>query len=347
MDQRDPLAGKLPITLITGFLGSGKTTLISKLLRHPGMNRAAVIINEVGEIGIDHDLVATVSENMSLLANGCICCSVRTDLQDSLRELFNSRRAGHIPDFDRVIIETTGLADPAPVVQTLVSDTLINAHFRLDGLATLIDAYHGHDLLSRQPEAVKQVAMADRIFITKTDLASPGPLQELRDELRALNPQADQHTVVQGDLDPALLTGLGLHSARSCEHTLSFLGESLQEKNLDGQGSHGKYLGSRPSNHDPAIRTLSLRFSQPFKWPGFSSAMELLTTLRGPDMLRVKGIVNVEGHPVVVQGVQHIFSPPVELDQWPSQDRDTRLVFITRNIAPETIRHLLSAVTSL
>ncbi|MEY2660654.1 MAG: hypothetical protein RLZZ123_1826, partial [Pseudomonadota bacterium] len=154
MDQRDPLAGKLPITLITGFLGSGKTTLISKLLRHPGMNRAAVIINEVGEIGIDHDLVATVSENMSLLANGCICCSVRTDLQDSLRELFNSRRAGHIPDFDRVIIETTGLADPAPVVQTLVSDTLINAHFRLDGLATLIDAYHGHDLLSRQPEAV-------------------------------------------------------------------------------------------------------------------------------------------------------------------------------------------------
>ncbi|MEY2659198.1 MAG: hypothetical protein RLZZ123_370, partial [Pseudomonadota bacterium] len=226
-------------------------------------------------------------------------------------------------------------------------DTLINAHFRLDGLATLIDAYHGHDLLSRQPEAVKQVAMADRIFITKTDLVSPGPLQALRDELRALNPQADQHTVVQGDLDPALLTGLGLHSARSCEHTLSFLGESLQEKNLDGQGSHGKYLGSRPSNHDPAIRTLSLRFSQPFKWPGFSSAMELLTTLRGPDMLRVKGIVNVEGHPVVVQGVQHIFSPPVELDQWPSQDRDTRLVFITRNIAPETIRNLLSAVTSL
>ena len=347
MDQRDPLAGKLPITLITGFLGSGKTTLISKLLRHPGMNRAAVIINEVGEIGIDHDLVATVSENMSLLANGCICCSVRTDLQDSLRELFNSRRAGQIPDFDRVIIETTGLADPAPVVQTLVSDTLINAHFRLDGLATLIDAYHGHDLLSRQPEAVKQVAMADRIFITKTDLASPGPLQALRDELRALNPQADQHTVVQGDLDPALLTGLGLHSARAGEHTLSFLGESLQEKNPDGQGSQGKYLGARPSNHDPAIRTLSLRFTQPFKWPGFSSAMELLTTLRGPDMLRVKGIVNVEGHPVVVQGVQHIFSPPVELDQWPSQDRDTRLVFITRNIAPETIRHLLSAVTSL
>lgn len=347
MDQRDPLAGKLPITLVTGFLGSGKTTLISKLLRHPGMNRAAVIINEVGEIGIDHDLVSTVSENMSLLANGCICCSVRTDLQDSLRELFNSRRAGQIPEFDRVIIETTGLADPAPVVQTLVSDTLINTHFRLDGLATLVDAYHGHDLLARQPEAVKQAAMADRLFITKTDLVSPAQLRELADELRALNPQADQHTVVQGDLDPVLLTGLGLQNARAGEHTLSFLGESLKGVAAESGPSQGKYLGARPSNHDPAIRTLSLRFSQPFKWPGFSSAMELLTTLRGPDMLRVKGIVNVEGHPVVVQGVQHIFSPPVELDQWPSQDRDTRLVFITRNIAPETIRNLLSAVTSL
>jgi len=347
MAQRDPLAGKLPITLITGFLGSGKTTLISKLLRHPGMNRAAVIINEVGEIGIDHDLVSTVSENMSLLANGCICCSVRTDLQDSLRELFNSRRAGQIPEFDRVIIETTGLADPAPVVQTLVSDTLINAHFRLDGLVTLVDAYHGHDLLARQPEAVKQAAMADRLFITKTDLASPAQLRELGEELRALNPQADQHTVVQGELDPALLTGLGLQSARAGERTLSFLGESFKDPKTEADSSQGKYLGARPSNHDPAIRTLSLRFSQPFKWPGFSSAMELLTTLRGPDMLRVKGIVNVEGHPVVVQGVQHIFSPPVELDQWPSQDRDTRLVFITRNIAPETIRNLLSAVTSL
>jgi G3E family GTPase len=347
MAQLDPLAGKLPITLITGFLGSGKTTLISKLLRHPGMNRAAVIINEVGEIGIDHDLVSTVSENMSLLANGCICCSVRTDLQDSLRELFNSRRAGHIPEFDRVIIETTGLADPAPVVQTLVSDTLITAHFRLDGLVTLVDAFHGHDLLARQPEAVKQAAMADRIFITKTDLAGPEQVQTLRDELRALNPGADQHTVIQGDLDPALLTGLGLHSSRAGEHTLSFLGESLQATPSTEEANQGKYLGSRPSSHDPAIRTLSLRFSQSFKWPGFSSAMELLTTLRGPDMLRVKGIVNVEGHPVVVQGVQHIFSPPVELDQWPSQDRDTRLVFITRNIAPETIRNLLSAVTSL
>jgi G3E family GTPase len=347
MSERDPLAAKLPITLVTGFLGSGKTTLISKLLRHPGMNRAAVIINEVGEIGIDHDLVANVNENMSLLANGCICCSVRTDLQDSLRQLFAERRAGQIPEFDRVIIETTGLADPAPVVQTLISDTMINAQYRLDGLATLVDAYHGHDLLARQPEAVKQAAMADRLFITKTDLVDEATLSALQDELRALNPQAEQYQVVQGDLDPSLLTGLGLHSIKVSDHTLSFLGESLRQSGEAEKGEGGKYLGARPSNHDPAIRTLSLRFQHPFKWTGFSSALELLTTLRGADMLRVKGIVNVEGHPVVVQGVQHIFSPPVELDRWPSQDRDTRLVFITRNIAPETIRNLLSAVTSL
>lgn len=347
MSERDPLAAKLPITLVTGFLGSGKTTLISSLLRHPAMNRAAVIINEMGEIGIDHDLVATVSENLSLLANGCICCSVRTDLQDSLRQLFSERRAGRIPEFDRVIIETTGMADPAPVVQTLLSDTMINAQYRLDGLATLVDAHHGHDLLARQPEAVKQVAMADRLFITKADLVDALALSNLQDELKALNPRADQHLVSHGHLDPALLTGMGLHSVRAGQQTLSFLGETLENPQSPGQLPVGKYLGRRPSTHDPAIRTLSLRFQQPFKWAGFSSAMELLTTLRGADLLRLKGIVNVEGHPVVVQGVQHIFSPPVELDRWPSPDRDTRLVFITRNMTPETIRNLLSAVTSL
>ena len=167
---RDPLAGKLPVTLITGFLGSGKTTLISKLVRHPDMNRVAVVINEIGEIGIDHDLVTMSSENISLLANGCICCTVRTDLQETLRELFNQRRAGLMADFDRVIVETTGMADPAPVVQTMVSDTLLEAQFRLDGVVTLVDAVNGAYSLEHQPEAGKQVALADRVLITKGDL---------------------------------------------------------------------------------------------------------------------------------------------------------------------------------
>jgi G3E family GTPase len=312
------------------------------------MNRAAVIINEVGEIGIDHDLVATVDEHTSLLANGCICCSVRTDLQESLRELFAQRRAGQIPNFDRVIIETTGLADPAPVVQTLVSDSMINAQYRLDGLATLVDAFHGLDLLTRQPEAVKQVAMADRLFISKSDLVEPPVQQALKEALRDLNPLATQHVLMHGEMDPQLLTGMGLHSAKAGQQTLSFLGENLSTSGSDSSlGETGKYLGARPSAHDPSIRTLSLRFQTPFQWTHFSAALELLTTLRGPDLLRLKGIVNVQGQPVVVQGVQHIFSPPVELSHWPSADRDSRLVFITRNISPDSLRHLLSSVTSL
>src|SRR5262249_53814775 len=166
MPGRDPLAGKLPVTLITGFLGSGKTTLLARLLRDPGMNRAAVIINELGEVGIDHELVAQSSESMTLLANGCLCCAVRTDLQETLRELFIRRRAGEVIDFDRVFVETTGLADPVPVLHTLQSDGLLGAQYRLDGVVTLVDAVNGMTTLERAPEAPRQVAVADRIVVT-------------------------------------------------------------------------------------------------------------------------------------------------------------------------------------
>ena len=337
---RDPLAGKLPVTLITGFLGSGKTTLVSKLVRHPDMNRVAVVINEVGEIGIDHDLVSMASENIALLANGCICCSVRTDLQETLRDLFARRRVGEVADFDRVIIETTGLADPAPVVQTLASDTLIAAHFRLDGVVTLVDAVNGAGQLQAHAEPAKQIALADRVFITKSDLATAAQVEELRQAVAEINPGAAVSLLVDGEVDPAQLTNLGLASARAGTATLRFLGEPLQ-----GEGSGGQArLGRRSPLHDASIRTLSMRFEEPFNWTSFSSALELLATLRGPDLLRVKGIVNVDGRPVVVQGVQHIFHPPVPLDRWPSDDRGTRLVFITRRIEADTIRALLQAV---
>ncbi len=336
--ERDPLAGKLPVTLITGFLGSGKTTLISRLLKHPEMNRVAVVINEIGEIGIDHDLVTMSSENVSLLANGCLCCTVRTDLQETLRELFGQRRAGQIADFDRVIVETTGLADPAPVIQTLVSDTMLAAQYRLDGVVTLVDAVNGLGQLERQPEANKQIALADRILVTKSDLSNPDAIATLREAIHAINPQADSRMVLMGAIEPSELTGLGLASARAGTGTLRFLGEALE-----GEGE--RYLAERKGGrHDPAISTLSLRFDASFTWEAFSATMELLTTLRGPDLLRVKGIVNVAGKPVVVQGVQHIFHPPVELDRWPSADTGTRLVFITRNIPVEAIRGLFKAV---
>jgi G3E family GTPase len=336
---RDALAGRIPITLITGFLGAGKTTLISRLVRHPDMNRVAVVINEVGEIGIDHDIVATASENIALLANGCICCSVRTDLQETLRELFGQRRKGQVADFDRVIIETTGLADPAPVVQTLASDTMLAAHYRLDGVVTLVDAVNGALQLAQHAEPSKQIALADRIFVTKSDLASPSQVQELQAAIEGINPGARISLVLDGAVEPRELMNLGLASARAGAQTLSFLGERLE-----GEGSEGERTLRRSPIHDSAIRTLSLRFERPFTWSAFSAALELLATLRGPDLLRVKGIVNVEGKPVVVQGVQHIFHDPVELDRWPSADTGTRLVFITRRIEEHTIRNLLQAV---
>jgi G3E family GTPase len=339
-DARDPLAGRIPVTLVTGFLGSGKTTMISRLVRHPSMARVAVVINELGEIGIDHDIVTMSSENIALLANGCICCSVRTDLQETLRDLFARRKVGEVADFDRVIIETTGLADPAPVVQTLSSDTLIAAQYRLDGLVTLVDAVNGASQLKNHAEPAKQIALADRVFLTKSDIASPQALEELKAAIEEINPGARVSLLVNGEVDPAQLTGLGLASAKAGPATLSFLGEPLQ-----GPGSQGeRRLGKRSALHDATIRTLSLRFDKPFTWAAFSSALELLATLRGPDLLRVKGIVNVEGAPVVVQGVQHIFHPPVTLDRWPSDDTGTRLVFITRRIEAHTIRNLLNAV---
>ena len=343
--ERDALAGKLPVTLITGFLGSGKTTLISRLLKHPDMNRVAVVINEVGEIGIDHDLVTMSSENVSLLANGCLCCTVRTDLQDTLRELFGQRRAGQIADFDRVVIETTGLADPAPVIQTLASDTMLGAQYRLDGVVTLVDAVNGPEQLRTQPEAEKQAAVADLIVITKEDLAEPAGVASLVDALKAINGHAAFRHSRMGDLEPSELMGLGLGSARAGPGTLRFLGELENETAV---ATEGAYLGDRtPSRHDPSIHTLSLRFEKPFAWDTFAAAMDMLIGLRGVDLLRVKGIVNVEGQPVVVQGVQHIMHPAVTLDRWPSEDRQTRLVFITRRIEEKAIRALFDAVGAI
>lgn len=341
--QVDPLAGKLPVTVITGFLGSGKTTLIRHLLTHPDMNRVAVVINEIGEIGIDNDLVRMSSENITLLANGCLCCTVRTDLQETLRELFGQRRAGQIADFDRIVIETTGLADPAPVVQTLVSDSMLLAHYRLDGVVTLVDAVNGIANIENTSETQKQIALADRIIITKSDLVNAAELATLRERIAAVNPRADSVLSVMGEIAPARLTGLGLMSARAGALTLRFLGEGATPSEAGDS-----YLGVRlPARHDLGIRTLSLRFDKPFSWAAFSAAMDMLGTLRGPDLLRVKGIVNVEGKAVVVQGVQHIFHPPLHLDRWPSADRDTRMVFISRKLDEALIRGLFTAVGAL
>jgi G3E family GTPase len=335
---RDPFAGRIPVSVVTGFLGSGKTTLINRLLRQPDMNRVAVIVNEFGEQSIDHDLVQVSSEQMMLLNNGCLCCVLRGDLQETLRELFVKRRNGEIIDFTRVIIETTGLADPAPVMQTLMTDTLLQARYRLDCVVTLADAVNGLDQLATLPEPLKQAALADRLLVTKSDLAAPRAVEALESELRRINPHAPMRRAIDGEVELAFLIDVGLREARArLDDIERWLG-------AEAAGSDG-----HAHRHDPGIVSFSLRYAEPFSWPAFEQCLEVLTALRGPDLLRVKGLVNVAGHegPLVVQGVQHLFHPPVQLAAWPSADRDTRLVFITRGIARRTVADLFAAIGAM
>jgi G3E family GTPase len=341
------LAGKLPVTLITGFLGSGKTTLLRRLLRDPGMNRAAVIINEFGEVGIDHELVASSSESMTLLSNGCLCCTVRTDLQETLRELFIKRRAGEVIDFDRVFVETTGLADPVPVLHTLQTDGMLGAQYRLDCVVTLVDAVNGLQNLDDTPEAAKQAAVADRIVITKSDIAKPGAVAALEARLERMNPYAARTVAVNGEVEVAFLRDVGPGSTRAAPKEL----ERWLAPSGEARPAEGAYLGERAriGAHDASIRSFCLWFEKPFTWDTFSAAVQVLTSLRGSDLLRVKGLVNVAGEPgpVLVQGAQHVFHPPVTLDAWASEDRRSRIVFITRNLSRESVEGLFAAVGTL
>ncbi len=340
--ERDPLAGKLPVTLITGYLGSGKTTLIGRLLRHPGMNRSAVIVNEFGAVGIDHELVQEASGATALLANGCLCCAVMTDLQRTLRELFVRRRAGEIMDFERVFVEASGIADPVPVLHTLRTDGLLGAQYRLDAVVALVDAVNGMGNLDREFEAVRQVAVADRLVITKPDLAAPGAIDALERRIEAINPYAPRTIALNGALEPAFLRDVGPGSVRE---------SSGLERWLGVESGEGRYLGertrSRRAGHDAAA--FSLFFERPFALDAFTSALQTLIALRGADLLRVKGLVNIAGErgPLLVQGAQHLFHPPVTLESWPSEDRRSRLVFIARNLEREAVEKVFAAIAGI
>ena len=330
---RDALAGLIPVSIITGFLGSGKTTLINHLLKRPEMNRVAVIVNELGEIGVDNELVQVSSEQMMLLNNGCLCCVLRGDLQETLRELFIKRRNGEVIDFDRVVIETTGLADPAPVMQTLITDTLLLEQYRLDCVVTLVDAVNAPGQLNQFSEPVKQVALADRLVVTKSDLVAEKQLTALTGRLNEINPKAPVRVAINGEIDLPFLVDVGLRSSRArLEEVERWLG-------ADEDDEHGH-------RHDENVQNFVLRFEKPMPWATFTQCLEVLTALRGPDLLRVKGLVNVEGKagPMVVQGVQHLFHPPLELAAWPGADRSTRLVFITHGIPRQTVADLFSAI---
>ncbi|MEM7024675.1 MAG: GTP-binding protein [Pseudomonadota bacterium] len=340
----------LPVSVITGFLGSGKTTLLAKLLKHPAVGQVALIINEFGEIGLDHDLIRTSDETVVELNSGCLCCTVQSDLATTLRGLFIRRAKGEVPSFSRVIIETTGLADPAPILHTLMTDRMLEHYFRLDGIITLVDAVTGGRTMEVQPEALKQAAVADRIVISKADLSEADALQALRTRLRALNPSAPILEAVQGDIDPSAILEAGLYDpSRKSLDVQRWLREEAYHADAheDGHHHHGPH-GHDVNRHDERIQAFCIRRQEPIGGAAMSFFLNLLTSQRGEDLLRVKGILNIAetpDTPMVIHGVQHLFHPPAVLDAWPSEDRDTRLVFITRDLPRSEIERLLDALT--
>ncbi len=345
----DPTNDMLPVSVITGFLGSGKSTVIRQLLGHPAMDEAAVIVNEFGEVGIDHALVAQSDEDIVLMSSGCLCCTIRGDLVNTLRELFDRRARGEVPAFERVLIETTGLADPAPILHTLMSDPVVLEHFRLDGVIATVDAVNGARTLDAHPESVKQAAVADRILLTKTDLAEPAATAAIRARLKALNPAAAIHLVQMGAITPAKLFNAGLYDpSTKTSDVRRWLGEQAYAEvaarvAIEG---HGHDHGHDVNRHNSEITAFCLYFDEPFDWDSLSYWLELLATYRGDDLLRVKGLFDVVDvdKPVVIHGVQHIFHPPATIDAWPDDDRRSRAVFITRNLDPATIERTLAGV---
>ena len=356
----NPAGERLPVSVLTGFLGSGKTTLLGKLLKHPDMARTAVVINEFGEIPLDHLLVESSSEDMITLNSGCLCCTVRGDLTDTLRNLYLKRAKQEINEFDRVVIETTGLADPAPILHTLMNDPVLAARYRLDGVIATVDAVNAETQLDNHFESVKQAAVADRVVITKSDLADPAQLDRVRGRLQKLNPAAPLFPISFGEIEPARLFDAGLYDAKtkSVDVERWLKEEAYAEAHGHGHAhhdhghahghdhQHDSRHGLDVNRHDDKIRAFCVTHDEPLAWETVSLWLELMTAYRGPDLLRIKGILNVseaEG-PVVVHGVQHVFHPPVVLEQWPSEDRRSRLVFITRDLDRGVVEEMLATL---
>ena len=335
---------RLPVSVITGFLGSGKTTLLKNLLHQPDMADTAVVINEFGEIGLDHLLVEEAKEDTILMSSGCLCCSIRGDLIDTLRRLYKRREKGEVPRFKRLVIETTGLADPAPILQTLIGDPLLSAFYRLDGVVTTVDAVNGMDQLDRQFESVKQAAVADRLVLTKTDLADAGQRAALEARLCSLNPAAPLLPVAHGAVEAEQLFNAGLYNpAEKSPDVARWLKEEAYAQTPETHHhdhhhghdhEHSHDHSPDVNRHDDHIRAFCLTYDRPIDWDRFVSWIEMLITMRGADLLRIKGILNIAGSdaPVAVHGIQHLFHPPAVLPGWSGADRRSRIVFITRDL---------------
>ena len=357
-------AQPIAISLITGFLGSGKTTLLNHLLKHPEIDETAVLINEFGEIGLDHLLVAELGDDVVLLSSGCICCTVQGELVDSLKSLYMKRLAGQVPEFKRVVIETTGLADPIPIITCLMNYPLFKHVYRLESLVTTVDAVYGEGQLDAHPEAVKQVAVSDRLVITKTDLADDGTVEALGRRLTDLNPGAAQIPALFGCVSPNRLFDVALYDPNS--KTLDVQGwlneEAYAGKGDDahehgdhrhqggrhGEHDHGRDQAVDVNRHDDHITTFCLYVDRPLPWHALVDWLDDLTSQKGDHLLRVKGVVNVEGEaaPFAIQCVQATRYTPLGLSAWPDDDHRSRIVFITQDLPKSAVEASLSAMLS-
>src|SRR6266446_3108587 len=304
-----------PVTLITGCLGSGKTTLLQRLLLDPALSDTAVLINEFGEIGLDHHLLERIDETMVMLQSGCVCCTIRGELSTAIKNLHSRRERGLLPPFRRLVIESTGLADPFPILSTVRSDPVLRHHFCLGNVITTVDAVNGARQLDAQPESIKEVAVADRLVLTKTDLATAEVANRLTKRLHHMNPGAPLWRAAEDDLDANAL--------------LSAEGDVTERRQPAGRDGHAPGDDHR---HADDIRTLALSFDEPIDWTRFGIWLTMLLHRHGDELLRVKGILNVAdaATPVAVHAVQHLVHPPRHLSAWPDGDRRSRLVFIAR-----------------
>lgn len=314
---------KLPVTIFTGFLGSGKTTLLARVLQNDKMKDTAVLVNEFGKVGLDHHLLERIDENTILLGGGCVCCTTRDDLVKALMELLDKVQKGEISRLDRVVVETTGLADPAPILFTILTHPVLMHHFFIDNVIVTVDAVNGLFHLEKQPESLKQAAVADKIIVTKTDIATAETVSEVSAKLSYLNPSAEIIQASFGEVDLALL----FNSNKTKVVDIEKISEAI-----------------RINSHPNETRSVSMTFDKPLDWTAFGLWLSMLLHARGEDVLRVKGLIDVgEQGPVVLHGVQHIIHPPDHLTNWPDEDYRSKIIFIMRTIEPKDVLDSLYA----